>query len=91
MYEGRNNGWWYFDYELQDMLEQSYSEMDGSMSTNTEFEWVICGQRIIIDFSTMEQYNTKNGAVRKVRRYPKDSIPDDVLVKGVAGMMPKKD
>jgi hypothetical protein len=91
MYEGRNNGWWYFDYELQDMLEQSYSEMDNEMSVNTEFEWVICGQRIIIDFSTMEQYNTKNSAVRKVKRFPKDNVPDDIVVKGVAGMMAKKD
>ena len=88
IYEGRNNGWWYYDYELQEMLEQAYLDMDNG---STEFEWVICGQRIIIDFDSMEQRNTKNGAIRKVQRLPKDNIPDSLLIKGVGGMMPKKD
>jgi len=83
LYEGRNNGWWCFDYEMQDMLEEAHNNED------QDFDWYICGQRIIIDFSTMEQHNTKNNAVRKIQRIKSEDI-GTLLIKGVGGMMPQK-
>ena len=87
LYEGRNNGWWYFDYELQDSLEDAYKDKD----EEPEFDWVICGQKITINFNDMEQHNAKNNAVRKVLRIKYDDVKNSgITVKGVAGMMPKK-
>jgi hypothetical protein len=82
LYEGRNNGWWYYDYELQDVLERAWDDGHSSI------EWYICGQKVNIDFTSMKQINKVNNAVREIRRMAKGDL-DQLLIKGVGGMMPK--
>jgi hypothetical protein len=77
IYEGRNNGWWYYEQELQDVLETSYKQ--GQFTV----DWIICGQSVTIDLIGMTQTNAK--AVRDIRRIGKDEICK-YLIKGVAGM-----
>lgn len=82
LYEGRNNGWWYYDYELQDELESAWKNGQASLS------WYICGQSICIDFQRMIQENQTTGAVRAVQRLKRCDIDVcGLLIKGVAGMM----
>lgn len=92
IYEGRNNGWWYYDYEMQDMLENAWLHFEKTKSAEAEAEpapeWYICGQRIYIDFENMEQINCNNNAVRAIRRVSTNDIDTcGLLIKGVAGMM----
>ena len=81
IYEGRNNGWWYYDYEMQDILENAFIKNEFFLN------WVTCGQKICIDFTNMIQTNIDNGAVRSIKRLsPQEIIKEQILVKGVAGM-----
>jgi hypothetical protein len=80
IYEGRNNGWWYYDYEMQDILDETYMD---EMYLN----WVVCGQKICIDFTNMIQINNDNKAVRRIRRLtPNELKLEGIIVKGVGGM-----
>lgn len=85
LYEGRNNGWWYYDNELQDILEETWREDE------TFIDWLICGQKVHIDLFNMQQTNLQNNAVRAIMRLTHKEIAasDSLLIKGVAGMMPK--
>ena len=78
IYEGRNNGWWYYDRDVQEALSNL-------QHTETELEWVICGQRVIIDIYSGTQVNQDNGAIRNIKNINR---PDAVkyLLKGIAGM-----
>jgi hypothetical protein len=82
IYEGRNNGWWYYDYDMQDLLENAWNADDRPVF----LDWYICGQKVHIDFFNMQQTNCN--AVRAIRRLNHKEI-DGLLIKGVAGMMPK--
>lgn len=83
VYEGRNNGWWYFDYDMQDILEEAF------IDDQTFIDWYICGQKIHIDLFNMQQTNNSNNAVRAIKRLSSNDDNSDLLIKGVAGMMPK--
>lgn len=84
LYEGRNNGWWYYDYDMQDILETAY------LKNETNIRWIICGQNINIDLINMLQTNENNSALRSVKRMSATNIRDSgMIIKGVAGMMPK--
>lgn len=79
LYEGRNNGWWYYDYDMQDILEDTYN------SGKKILEWVVCGQKISLDLVNMIQTNNDNQAMRSIKR----TVPQatkNIIIKGVAGM-----
>ena len=81
LYEGRNNGWWIYDYATIEMLEEEYAAKKSSA------EVFICGFNMEIDFKTMQQINLENHAIRQVMRIKKEDVKTDgLLVKGVAGM-----
>lgn len=79
IYEGRNNGWWYYDKDIQDALEVAHGE------GRHQLEWIICGQPVFIDFGDMIQLNEDNSAVRHVERVPRSQL-HLYLIKGIAGM-----
>lgn len=79
LYQGRNNGWWLFDLELQDILTEKYQ------NSCFNFEWSICGQKMLYDFDNMMQINTHSQSVREIKRISTDEIPL-LLIKGVSGM-----
>ncbi len=79
IYEGRNNGWWYYDKELQDILESAHLVGDTTIS------WVICGQAVTLDLHSMTQLNVENKAIRNIKRIEKTHIYQ-YLIKGIAGM-----
>ena len=83
IYEGRNNGWWYFDYDMQDILEAAWERDE------TSLDWYICGQKVHIDFINKQQVNINNNSVREIRRISIKDNNSALLIKGVAGMMPK--
>lgn len=76
LYQGRNNGWWLFNNEMQKVLTEK-------MPNN--FKWLICGQTMEYNFKTMKQCNTQNGNIRLIKRIPSDKL-STVLVKGISGM-----
>lgn len=83
IYEGRNNGWWYYDLELQNVLETAWND------DQTYLSWTICGQSVNFDFFNMTQTNTQSKAIRAIKRLThEDIIRDDLLMKGVSGMVP---
>lgn len=79
IYEGRNNGWWFYDSDLQDILETAYKNEDITV------EWVICGQEMVIDLEDLTQVNVDNDAIRAVNRVHKRNL-GKFLIKGIAGM-----
>lgn len=83
IYEGRNNGWWYYDLELQDVLDEAQD------SNKTYLDWTICGQPVCFDFLNMKQTNTCSNAVRAIKYLSHDDIiREKLLIKGVSGMVP---
>lgn len=87
LYEGRNNGWWYYDYDMQDILEEAWH--NGQTEDGVFLDWLICGQKVNIDLFNMQQTNSNNNAVRAIKRININDINStDLLIKGVAGMMP---
>ena len=79
LYQGRNNGWWLFDLELQDLLTEKYEK------SLFEFEWSICGQKMSYDFDNMLQTNTHSYSVREIKRITTSELKN-YLIKGVSGM-----
>jgi len=80
IYEGRNNGWWYYDYDVQIVIETAWKE-------NKNLDWYMCGQMFHLDFTNMRQVNTTNNAIRSIKRVDHEEINSGkLLVKGVSGM-----
>lgn len=77
LYKGRNVGWWVFDIEYQNIIEESFSK-------GSNINITICGYDILLDFVKMEQTSI-NGAVREIARVLLLYLPN-ILVKGIAGM-----
>jgi len=82
LYEGRNNGWWYYDYDMQDLLEEAWCEHRLSI------DWLVCGQKTHFDLQGMQQTNLTNNAIRDIKRLAINDV-SGLLIKGVAGMMPE--
>jgi hypothetical protein len=81
LYEGRNIGWWIFDIEFQELLEESYDGGAGSVDISTG------GVKITVNFHDMIQKNTHNSAVRKILRIQRGLLGTSRLtIKGIAGM-----
>lgn len=86
LYEGRNNGWWCYNHEMQDIIEDAY------LSNKDYVEWVVCGQKVKIDFIKRLQYNVDTDAIRAIQRISGNEINkgqsthDHLLIKGVGGM-----
>ena len=79
IYEGRNNGWWLYDSDIQDALEKAHTDHEDTVS------WVICGQNIVIDVKNNIQQTERTGAERNISRiHRKDT--KDYLIKGWSGM-----
>jgi hypothetical protein len=74
IYEGRNNGWWYYDLPMQDLLEESWNAKELTVDTT----------ELIVDMKTMSQ-TTLSGAVRAIRRISPVYDISGLLIKGVAG------
>ena len=75
IYEGRNNGWWYYDTDIQESLS----------NTDHTLELLICGQRVVIDVVNLLQRNRDTGARRNIIKIHKSEM-GDYLIKGIAGM-----
>lgn len=76
LYQGRNNGWWIFDDEMQEKL---------SLATES-FTWLLSGQEIRFDIVNMIQENLETGSVRFIKRIHIDDI-DQYLIKGISGLI----
>lgn len=79
LYEGRNLGWWAFNYDHQRELEAHYKNSD----TTHTCSLLICGNNIIIHFDKMIQSN--GDSIREIKRVQKTDLCK-YLFKGVAGM-----
>lgn len=79
LYEGRNNGWWIYDFNHIKSMEEEYQKGLSSLNLYTY------GTNLEIDFNSMQQKNTKNDALREIKRIKKSDL-DNYLIKGVAGM-----
>ena len=85
IYEGRNNGWWYYDFEMQDLLEEAWNAGELAIKTTT----MSTSLTLVIDMRTMLQ-NGSNGSVRAIRRIATattsaSTSSSDILIKGIAG------
>ena len=79
LYECRNNGWWIYDFNHIKSMEEEYQKGLSSLNLYTY------GTNLEIDFNSMQQKNTKNDALREIKRIKKSDL-DNYLIKGVAGM-----
>ena len=78
MYSGRNGGWWYYDSELDEIIEKKYREDPTSI-----FEMEIMGATYTIDLGSMKQ-TAPNHFIRSIKRSADQSDSD--IVKGIAGL-----
>lgn len=79
IYEGRNNGWWYYNEEIQDLLQRAEARGEEVL------QWCICGQSVHIDMVNNVQTNQCNGSVRDIKKIS-ISETSSYLIKGIAGM-----
>jgi hypothetical protein len=80
IYEGRNNGWWYYTPEVQRALDKAYQSGKKSIS------WYLrsCGQTVTLDLVKMEQTNPHTDGVRRIVNLTEPS--SDYLIKGIGGI-----
>lgn len=92
LYSGRNNGWWYFNDELQTVLEKHYQKIDKDKKAaigciNECFTWMICGQQLEFDLVNMRQTNLESRSIRDIKRISSGQLEgNSLLIKGIAGM-----
>jgi hypothetical protein len=86
IYEGRNNGWWFFEPELQRTLTQAYE------SGKKHISWYLrsCAQTIYLDLEKMEQTNPNTAGVRRIvylehEKHHPAPAPAGYLIKGIGG------
>jgi hypothetical protein len=79
LYEGRNNGWWYYGPDMQRILEKAYQVGKSKLS------WYTCGQVLHIDLKSMQQINPSTDGVRRVIRISPEQH-SLYLIKGTAGL-----
>jgi hypothetical protein len=79
IYEGRNNGWWYYTPDIQRALDSAYETGKKTLT------WFLrsCGQTITLNLEKMEQINPNTDGVRRIARL-KD--PSCYLIKGIGGV-----
>ena len=87
MYSGRNNGWWYYSPEHDEIIEEVWNmakkyrpDSLGSISLNIN----ILGRLYLIDFDKMTQ-SADSGVIRNIKRVEKFDEGDDD-VKGISGI-----
>ena len=84
MYAGRTDGWWYYDPSTSDEIEENYTEYQHLGDESKKIIHIeILGRSYVIDFERMEQQSPL-GKARRIQRV--DESPEEILVKGVAGL-----
>jgi len=77
IYEGRNNGWWIYDRDVQDALIAGKNDR--------YIEWMICGHIVHIDMGTKIQTNKVTKSKRFIKKIT-SADRNNYFLKGVAGM-----
>jgi len=89
IYSGKNCGWWYFEPKISEELDVLYDlHSKGKLTVDNNLV-TICGYIFTFDFSSMEQSNKTNGAVRHIKRLSKDELVEFKKanqIKGVCGI-----
>lgn len=81
LYQGRNDGWWIFDDELQERLSFYHS-------INSAFIWSLSGQKIRFDVNNMVQENLDTQSVRYIKKIHVSDV-NTYLIKGISGIPAK--
>lgn len=89
VYSGKNCGWWYFEPKINEEVEGLYNlYIKGQLHANTN-QVTICGYVYKFYFSSMEQVNMQNGAIRHIQRLSSDELVEfkkSNQIKGVCGI-----
>lgn len=80
LYSGRNNGWWFYHFDLQTQIEKAYQK-----DNNGSINLLICGSNIKLDFHEGVQTNTVTGSQREIIRWNRNALSK--LIKGVSGII----
>lgn len=92
IYSGKNCGWWYFEPKASEELENLYDLYTKGQLTANSNQVTICGYVYRFDFSSMEQINTQNGAIRHIQRLSVNDLTEfkkSNQIKGICGIKVK--
>lgn len=89
IYSGRNSGWWYYDFQTNELIEQNYQKyMKNSDEISPRFEIYLFYNKYTIDFSNMVQISSNNSYKRNIKRIEDKEVEDKNIydIKGIAGL-----
>lgn len=85
IYSGRNEGYWYYTQDLNEIIEKSYIKYLDDPLQNL-FDVMILNKKYIINFDDMVQIRSDNmNIIRKIVRIDENNI-SQYNIKGVSGL-----
>jgi E3 ubiquitin-protein ligase RNF146 len=89
LYRAKSNGWWLFDDDTMDYIEDKYKSYEAGHGM-PNFELRVCGILFDINLERLEQRNIQTDVVRKITRVEEGTDLDQINIRGRAGVSYKK-